>query len=148
LSLSRTSITKWRLYDPVFQAGLNRRRWEVWGSGIDRLLSLIPKALDALAEELENKGGRNRVKAALELLRMIGLPSGVAQAGSTDPEAIVRGIVKGRREAAPGGLDDLFEDGKNLPPFDKHLAEVWAELEARANEPDEAAAEADAGSRS
>ena len=26
LHLSRTAITKWRLYDPVFQAALNQRR--------------------------------------------------------------------------------------------------------------------------
>jgi hypothetical protein len=53
LRLSRTCITKWRLYDPIFQAALNRRRQEVWGSGIDRLRSLIPKALDALTDEVE-----------------------------------------------------------------------------------------------
>jgi hypothetical protein len=149
LKLSRTCITKWRLYSPEFQAALNRRRAEVWGSGIDRLRSLIPKALDALADELENRDSPQRIKAALELLRMIGLPSGAAQTGPTDPEAIVRGIVKRRREEAPGGVfDEMRDSGKNLPPFDKHLAEVWAELEARANEPDETAAEGDVGSRS
>jgi hypothetical protein len=29
LKLSRTRITKWRLYDPVFQAALNERRTHV-----------------------------------------------------------------------------------------------------------------------
>jgi hypothetical protein len=46
LNLSRTTVTKWRLYDPVFQAALNRRRAEVWGAAADRLRSLIPTALN------------------------------------------------------------------------------------------------------
>jgi hypothetical protein len=56
-------MTKWRLNSPALQAALNRRRCEDWGPGIDRLRSLIPKALDARAEELEHKDSRNRVKA-------------------------------------------------------------------------------------
>src|SRR3954471_21019948 len=64
LNLSRTCITKWRLYDPVFQAALNQRRAEVWTVGINRLRSLIPKALDVLAEELENRDSPHRLKAA------------------------------------------------------------------------------------
>ena len=54
LKLHRTTVTKWRLYDPVFQAALNRRRAEVWGAAADRLRSLIPRALDALAAVLED----------------------------------------------------------------------------------------------
>src|SRR5215469_11514531 len=66
LGLSRTAVTKWRLYDLGFQAALNQRRAEVWGAGIDRLRSLIPRALDALADELESKESPNRFKAAVE----------------------------------------------------------------------------------
>src|SRR5262245_53469627 len=62
LNLSRTCVTKWRLYDPVFQAALNRRRAEVWGSGIDRLRSLIPKALDVLAEALNSNYKPSQMK--------------------------------------------------------------------------------------
>src|SRR6516162_1193456 len=65
LSLSRTCITKWRLYSPTFQSALNRRRAEVWGAGIDLLRCLVPKALDALAEELEKADSPNRMKAAV-----------------------------------------------------------------------------------
>ena len=76
LGLSRTAVTKWRLYDPVFQAALNLRRAEVWGAGIDRLRSLIPKALDALAEEVESKDNPNRLKAARGVLRIAQLSAG------------------------------------------------------------------------
>jgi hypothetical protein len=133
LNLSRTCVTKWRLYDPVFQAALNVRRAEVWGAGIDRLRSLIPKALDALAEELDCKENPNRWRVAGEIVKLAGLPGG-APHGPTEPDAIVRAIVVGRRSQARGALDDFVEDGKGLPPFEKHLAQTWQELEARAAE--------------
>ena len=139
LGLHRTTITKWRLYDPVFQAALNRRRAEVWGAAADRLRSLIPKALDALAAAVEDPANPHRLKAAGELLRLAP-PTGAALAvGPTDPEEIVRGITKARREATPGMLDGLIDREKNLPPLEQHVAEVWAELEDRAHEPDPAA---------
>ena len=31
LKLARPTVTKWRLYDPLFQAALNERRAEIWG---------------------------------------------------------------------------------------------------------------------
>jgi hypothetical protein len=137
LGLSRTCVTKWRLYDPVFQAALNQRRSEVWAAGIDRFCSLIPKALDALAEELENKQSPNRLKAAGEILRLARLPAGALAAAPTDAEVIVRQIVVRRREQAHGGiLDDLRDEGKGLPPFERHMEETWQELEARAAEED------------
>jgi hypothetical protein len=135
LNLSRTCITKWRLYDPVFQAGLNRRRAEVWSVGIDRLRCLIPKALDALAEELENKEGSNRLKAASEILRLAKLPDGSLATGPTEPEEIVHQIVARRRHQAPDALmEDMINQTKGLPPFEKHMEAVWQELEAQAVE--------------
>jgi hypothetical protein len=137
LSLSRTAVTKWRLYDPVFQAALNLRRAEVWGAGIDRLRSLIPKALDALAEEVESKESPNRLKAALEVLRIAQLPAGRLAQGPTDPDEIVRKVVEQRRQQAHRPLDDLLDSNKDLPPFERHMEEVRKELETLANEPDE-----------
>lgn len=143
LNLHRTSVTKWRLYDPVFQAALNRRRAEVWSAGIDRLRALIPKALDALAAELERPDSPNRLKAAGELLRLVPLGQPLSF-GPTDPEEIVRGIAEGRRARAKGSLDALLEEGKGLPPIDQHVAEIWRELDDRLREPD-AGEGADAG---
>jgi hypothetical protein len=136
LGLSRTAVTKWRLYDPVFQAALNQRRAEVWGAGLDRLRSLIPKALDALAEEVESKESPNRFKAAVEVLKLVQLSSGAAGIGPTDAEEIVHGIVSTRRQRAHGPLDDLIDDGKGLPPLDKHIRDTWDELEELAKEAD------------
>jgi hypothetical protein len=137
LDLSRTCVTKWRLYSPIFQAALNQRRVEVWGAGIDRLRALIPKALDALAEEMEDRESPNRLKAAVEILRLAEMSASGKQIGPIEPEDIVRQIVKDRRQQAPGQLDEVLEGGKGLPPFKQHLADTWRELEERANEPDE-----------
>ena len=135
LSLSRVCITKWRLYDPVFQAALNLRRTEVWSVGAARLRSLILKALDALADELEKPDSPDRVKAAVALLRLVPLTD-PATVGPTDPDEIVRRIVMDRRATAPGVLDNILDDGNGLPPLDRHIQETWSELEAKSQEPE------------
>jgi hypothetical protein len=135
LSLDRTTVTKWRLYDPIFQAALNRRRVEVWSCGVDRLRSLIPKALDALADTLEDRDHPHRVKAAAELLRLVPLAEGTLTIGPTDADGVVRRVVEERRRTARGPLHDLMEDGrKGLPPYEEHLEATWRELEAKAAE--------------
>jgi hypothetical protein len=136
LRLSRTCVTKWRLYDPLFQAALNRRRAEVWGSGLDRLRSLIPKALDALAAELEKADSPVRLKAAAEILRLAQMPAPTEGIGPIDAEEIVSKVVERRRSRERGPLDDMLDEGKKLPPFDRQVQEVWQELEALANEPE------------
>jgi hypothetical protein len=131
LNLDRTTVTKWRLYDPVFQAALNRRRAEIWSTGIDRLRSLIPKALDALADGLDCKHPPHRLKAAVELLKLVPLPEGALTVGPTDPQAIVEAIVNARRAPARSNVDDLLDSiNSKLPPFDDHVEQVRRELEA------------------
>lgn len=136
LNLHRTSITKWRIYDPTFQAALNRRRVEVWSVGVDRLRSLIPKALDVLGQELDGPAGPTRLKAAAEVLRLVPLSANVLAFGLTDPEEIVRREVTTRRNRAPGPLDNLYDDGKGLPPMEAHMEQVWGELAALSNAQD------------
>ncbi len=112
LGLSRTCVTKWRLYDVAFQAALNRRRAEVWADGAEKLRALVPKALDALAAELDSDGP-NRLKAALELLRLAKPPN----VGPTDPNTIVDRIVTERRRIVRGQWDDMLDEDMGLPPF-------------------------------
>src|SRR5262249_52415684 len=98
LGLSRTCISKWAAYDPDFQAALNQRRAEVWGEGVDLLRALIPKALGVLAGELDRADSPQRLRAALEILRLAGLPSPGDNIGPTDPEVIVREAADNHRE--------------------------------------------------
>src|SRR5262249_3277585 len=131
LRLPAERVAKWRLYDPVFQAALNACRAEVWQASINRLLSMIPQALDTLAEELNRADNPDRCKVALDILRLAKLPN-IAPQGPGDPETIVRQAVNRERQQARGPLEDMVEDRKGLPGYEEHLARKWAELEARA----------------
>jgi hypothetical protein len=122
LRLARPTVTKWRLYDPVFQAALNARRAEVWGAGVDRLRSLIPQALDALAGALEHGDPAARVKAAGVVLHLAGLPAPVPS-GPTTPEAILAGLVAARVQAKQAERD------RHLSPTDRLLASVSSSAE-------------------
>jgi hypothetical protein len=134
LNLNRVTVTKWRCYDVVFQAALNVKRAEVWGAAADRLRSLVPRALDTLADMLhEDADPPLRVKAAAEVLRLAQLPPASSGIGPTDPEAIVKQVVEERRTQTPDGLDALLQSTKGLPPLAEHTEQVWCELEALAN---------------
>jgi hypothetical protein len=80
------TVTRWRLRDPVFQAGVNRRRREVFGASLDRLRALVPKALDVLENRLES----GSEKAALALLRLSGLDLMPPPEEPIDGEEIIR----------------------------------------------------------
>ena len=137
-NLSRTCVSKWRLYNPVFQAALNERRAEIWSSGIDRLRALVPKALDVLSQELDKPDSPARLKAASELLRLIPLSNGILKIGTTDPDEIVRQIVTERRSQMPSAMADILCLDQSLPPYAEQIEETWKELEDRSNhsEPD------------
>jgi len=91
LGVNRTTLWRWRKDDSLFQAELNRRRYELWNASVERLRTLVPAALDALAEELE---GPRKLRAAAAILDLAGFrvqnKSGihVAPSGSTTPEGI------------------------------------------------------------
>ena len=87
---------------------------------------------------MENKDSPNRLKAAVEVLRIAQVSAGGLAQGPTDPDEIVRKIVEQRRQQAHGRLDDFLDSDKNLPPFERHMEEVRKELKTLANEPDEA----------
>lgn len=53
-----------------FQAELNRRRQAIWGTAVDRLRALLPRARDAMGAELS--AGRHRVRAAVSILQLVG----------------------------------------------------------------------------
>lgn len=69
VGVHRCTVTSWRLYNPYFQAELNRRRKEVWGAAVDRFRNLLQKALSTVEEALES----GDAKTALEVLKMAGM---------------------------------------------------------------------------
>jgi len=138
LGLNRVTVTRWRLYSPIFQAELNVRRAEVWAVGAAKLQGLVSDALDVLAEGLRDGIFASRLAVARDVLKLAGQPS-VPAAGPTDPADIVWQVVRNRREAADVAADHR-EVFRGLPPFEDHCVQVWDELNERAGpaEPTEA----------
>jgi hypothetical protein len=131
VGVHRVTVTKWRLYDPFFAAELNGRRKEVWNAATDRLRSLLPLALDALAFELQN--GRQRGRTALEVLRIAGLEAGALKGGSLgtygigedDADAMIERAALARR------IDPFDALGNDAAVTDLERQSVIDDLEAR-----------------
>jgi hypothetical protein len=129
VGVHRVTVTKWRNYDPHFEAELNRRRKELWSASTDRLRALLPQALDALEQELQD--GKQRGRVVIEILRLAGLdrsgPKGSSLetfgVGLTDPNEII--------EARAGSLrpDPLRELVDGEPVSEVERASVLADLE-------------------
>jgi hypothetical protein len=81
-------VSDWLNRHHAFRAALNRRRQELWAESADRARSLVPKALDVLAEEL---AGERRLTAAVHIVKAVGLYGLAAPSGPTDPEELVAG---------------------------------------------------------
>jgi hypothetical protein len=125
IRVNRVTVTRWRLNDPVFQAALNVRRKEIFGAGADRLLALVPRALDILQEEMNRPDNPHRARLALRVLELAGIRNATPD-GKTSPEEIVEDMVKSR----------LAERKKNRPWrdgvfADQARADVLNELEEK-----------------
>jgi hypothetical protein len=134
VGVNRVTVTRWRLYNPAFEAELNCRRKAVWGASVDRLRTLLPRALDALEEEL---GGRHRLRAAVSVLQLAGLDrSGPKKSaldeymiGSTDAGTIIDAKARSRREHRDP-LDALLDD-RPVTEFERQAAMVELEREVQ-----------------
>jgi hypothetical protein len=126
VGVSRQTICGWRLYDPYFRAELNKRRKEIWGESVDRLRSMLPKALEVLERELD--GGPNSWRAALKVIEMAGFSTakggyGTMGVGPDDPDEIINAEERERQiTALQNAAWDLPED---------HPGAVRAELQAK-----------------
>jgi hypothetical protein len=102
VGVTRQTVCGWRNQNPYFQAELNRQREVLWGSTVDQLRALLPRAVAVLAEELD--GGNDRAGVALSILRLGGVDRTKASqkldtflVGPTDPEAVIDAEVRRRR---------------------------------------------------
>jgi hypothetical protein len=130
VGVTRQTVNGWRNLHPWFQAELNRRRVELWGSAVDQLRALLPRAVAALAEELD--GGEARARVAVDILRLAGLDRTRSDAkldtlliGPTDPDAIIDAEVRRRRPDRVAYLDDLLNGGGEIT--DAEREEVLAD---------------------
>lgn len=132
----RVTVTNWRNHDPYFQAELNRRRNELWGSATERLRTLIGPALDAIEEGLGTPGSA-RSRLAMDLLRLVGLDAArslrLEAAGPSNPEAIIDGLARAQRRTV---VDDLREACGEGPVTDSERQMVLNELMDKCSRPE------------
>lgn len=132
VGVNRVTVTKWRLYQPHFQAAINERRQAIWSASVERLRSLVPLALTALSDELK-VGSRNRLQAALGVLKLVPVPV-PSPSGPTTADGIVWGIAAGRVPTPyRSPLDEAFmrnpEPTTSTP--EDYIPAVWADLETQ-----------------
>jgi hypothetical protein len=128
----RVTVTNWRNRNPVFRAALNARRAELWSTSLDRVRSILPKALNRIEEEIT--GGEQGLRAALKLVEIAGMGTaggehyGSRGVGPEDPEAMIDAKAKAKR---PLNLDSLLADLDGGPVTDEERRRVIAELKQK-----------------
>jgi hypothetical protein len=79
VKVHRVTLTRWRLYHPLFQTELNRQRQALWHNQADRLRSLLAPSIDLLQSHLSSASERSSFRAAVSLIRLaikLGAPTG------------------------------------------------------------------------
>jgi hypothetical protein len=91
VGVTRSTVTRWRLYHPAFRAELNAQRAAVWGQAREKLRALIPEAVDILADSIRDTTKPDRAKLALDLLRSVRVSDNLSSIDDrTDPAAMMR----------------------------------------------------------
>jgi len=73
VGVERVTVNNWRNRKPEFIEELNRRRYELFESEMNRLRSLIASSVEALSECINSRDERIKLAAATTLLKLIGL---------------------------------------------------------------------------
>jgi hypothetical protein len=129
--VNRSTLWRWRKSHPAFRAELASRRENLWLNSADRLRSLMPRALNVLAEHMRSNYDRTSFRAAVSVLKLAGAQKMVAAPNEpTDPLDVVREDL--RRERARRGdpaaaADAPVTHDELLRKFNELLAECAAD---------------------
>lgn len=86
VGVARETVTRWRNDNPHFAAELNKQRRLIWGTGQDRLRSLVSKAVDTIEAGLY----AGDTKAAVDVLKAVGLYGQLREpSGPVDAELVL-----------------------------------------------------------
>ena len=93
LNVHRVTVTRWRLYNHIFQAELNRRRQEVYSAASDQLRAILTKAVRVFQKQVRSQDQQIAFRAARALLHLAGSshlvrPADPAHA-PTEPTAVL-----------------------------------------------------------
>ncbi len=86
--VTRQTVNTWRNHEPSFIAELNARRQDLHGAHIERLRAMVPKALDCMEWFFEYGDPKEKMAAAVHVLRAASLYGVAAPGGHTDPEIV------------------------------------------------------------
>jgi hypothetical protein len=86
VKVARQTVSGWLHHDAPFQASLNARRQELWTGHVERLRSLVPKAMDTLEAAVSDE--KQGVVVAVHILKAVGLYGLPAPGGSIHVDAI------------------------------------------------------------
>lgn len=105
--VNRSTVFRWRSYNPRFRAELNARRADLWGASLNRLRSLLPSALARLEKEIIKDDGD--WKAAAKLLEIAGAASQAPVPSDlpTIPRDVLDQDLAHRRKAMMNGVVNL-----------------------------------------
>jgi transposase len=71
VKVSRQTVSEWLHHTAAFQAALHARQRELWQGHVERLRSLVPKAMDTLEVAVSDE--KQGVAAAVHILKAAGL---------------------------------------------------------------------------
>ena len=71
VKVSRQTVSEWLHHNAAFQVALNSRQRELWQGHVERLRSLVPKALETLEVAVSDE--KQDVAAAVQILKAAGL---------------------------------------------------------------------------
>ena len=67
--LYRRTLWRWKNEDASYIAEFNRRKQALWAASEQKLLNLIPKALEVLEGQMTSENEARRVQAAVHVLK-------------------------------------------------------------------------------
>ena len=129
VGVNRVTVLKWRLHDPLFQAELNRRRADLWGTAAERLRALLPKALDVLANQLDDQD--HGLQAAIAVVRLAGLEKIGAPKGETDADVIIDTLAREHELAGADTHTRFMAEMRGDKPLESSRQAVLAEIDRR-----------------
>ena len=95
VGVARQTVSVWHNRDTRFIAELNRRRKELWVSNQDKLRQLVSDAVDVLADEMHGTDLHLRHKAAVAVLKAVGLSGAdLTPRGEDNPLAIATTLTR------------------------------------------------------
>ena len=127
VGVSRWTVQGWRTGHPLFQATLAQRREELFSGAVDRLRSLLGKAMDNIAKAIED----GDVSSSFNLLKATGVYGFCPPTGEMDVQKLFDDLVM--RQLAQARLPDKVDfliDPLHNHEKDRRRAEIEAELMA------------------